>query len=190
MGANESSLALSDDAPSDPHQNDRFLFKLYSKQFEPDVELETGEKVNLYLDDYGDEEDDEPQQTAGVIETPTVAAAEDLDYPIESMHANLDTVPPSNHSADEKDENKKEMEENSIEAGIIKSFEESRQQNQSELNERYPSLQSRTSPCENEREALMQCYKSNDDILNCRKAVDRYSVCAKNASYEATQRRS
>jgi hypothetical protein len=180
MGASESTLAVSADSTSGEKGNNTFVFKLYSRQFEPNQEVGPSDKMNLYLDDYGEEEETNTEPAPSWVDTPTVDAVEDLDYPVETMRAKLDVGEPVAHDLVGSPVN--EVENPSHEEGITSAFENSRVERQSELNDRYPSLTTRTSPCQIERDDLMNCYKSNDDILNCREAVERYSSCAKNAS--------
>lgn len=163
MGASEStpSSAISRSGPSP------FIFKLYSKQFETDDDRENTE---LYLDGYGEEDSLTDEEESIPVETPSASVEDEDDYPIDKLSANLDN---DSHETEE---------DETLVVDIKEAFELSKQKTQSELDSRFPCMPVQVSPCESERTWLMQCYKENEDILNCREFVEKYSTCAKLAT--------
>ena len=195
MGASESTMAASDSLANLDESQPKYLFKLYSKQFETDEEEVPDEvdTTNLYLDDYG-EDDDQPDEEKAPVEspdTPSALSPEDEDYPIDTMNANLagppEAAPVDTEAAGESQAAHAEQRMEQPDAGAA--YESARDAKADELATKYPPMPNRTSVCENERSSLMRCYKENDDMLNCRDAVLAYSQCAKAASSEALSRR-
>lgn len=168
MGASESTPSSAISSPSTGSVPSPFIFKLYSKQFE------TGDddrnKTELYLDGYGEEDSLTDEEENIPVETPSASVEDEDDYPIDKLNANID----NDAHVTEEDE--------TLVVDIKEAFELSKQKTQSELDSRFPSMPVKGSPCESERILLMQCYKENDDILNCREFVEKYSTCAKSAT--------
>ena len=146
----------------------KHLLSLYRREFErEDVyqPKEQSDRSALYLDDYGDDEDENV-----AIETPAIQPVEDIDdeYPTDRLNTHFRDAEPSNAS--------------DVPVDIRHSFETARLAKQQELDDKYPRLSEREPPCANEKNALMQCYKEHDDILNCREMVENYARCAKSSS--------
>lgn len=162
----------------DQQTSSRHLVSLYHREFERDeVEPRKPQQIDregLYLDDYGDEPDvPAPESETTPVEPETV----DDDYPIDKLNANISDTKPVH---DEEPETSQET--SSVPLDIRQSFETARDAKQVELDIMYPKLPERTPPCGEARDSLLQCYRDNADILNCREAVDVYSRCAKSFS--------
>lgn len=178
MGASESSLAATEAVANVSGNDSKYIFKLYSRQFETEEELDKpDDKAELYLHDYGEDSESVQEELEAMIATPSAPIEDDDDYPIETMQTNLSnqSVAPESTEAI--------PQETAVDASssIRSTFESARDQRTGELESRYPAMTHRSSACENERATLMQCYKDNEDILNCRPAVDAYAGCARNA---------
>jgi hypothetical protein len=177
MGAT-GSIPVSEEISPVDNSTPTYILKLYSREFERDEG--PVEDENLYLDGYGEDEVDEvPVVESTPVDTPS-SADDDDDYPIETMRANLETKPATSETSP----HTLTHEEPEPVEDIHASFEAARASRQSELDNKYPSLSSRGSSCESERGSLMQCYKENADVLNCREAVTAYGRCAQSATSE------
>lgn len=183
MGSSESTLSQSNLDVHTRAQDSSFILKLFSKQFETDED--DTDRTELYLDDYGEDDDSLSNSVEPIPSSePQLTAEEDDDYPIDTLNANIGKPDDSGSSCIEI------APEPEATMDIGEAFDSAKKIMQAELDSKYPAMPMRISPCERERDSLMQCYKENEDILNCRDLVAKYSACAKSASSEKLNKQS
>jgi len=173
MGANVSTDS-SETADDIPPTSSSHLLRLCSRQFERDEVEEVQPRINtseLYLEDYGDEPDEAPAEKIETPSQPLSASDDDDDYPTERMSLKQETQVEDVPTAP-----------SHVPRDIHQTFEASRSTRQDQFDSKYPKLPDRPTVCHSERDSLMQCYKDNEDILNCKGAVETYSRCAKSYS--------
>ena len=143
--------------------------RLYSKEFDT---VANDSLDNLYVNDYGDEE--EPYEVPSAA-PPTAPDSppfpqDDNDYPIEVLTANMLFAIPARESVLSPNE-----------AGDARgaSFTASKVEMLRKLTDRYPNLPVRRPGCGEALRGMYECYGSAVTLTDCRKSVNEYSQCTR-----------
>jgi hypothetical protein len=173
MGQISSSSRSSDHSATSKH-----FLTLYSHRFPVDE----AEEEELYLNNYGGMDDFETEVDIFNHSTPDMTATDD-DYPIYSIHANIEVANARNpHDMTEsKQAADPSIFPRSANERHLETFDISHEEHRVEFDRKYKSLDISPSLCSRELQAMKKCYRDRDDLLDCAPAVREYSLCANRA---------